>query len=104
MGRRLYQHEPAFRDSIDATGAVVERVLDWAAADRFRFGGEPEPTPEEIARRNEIIHLGMVQIALVDLWRDRGTRPGAVLSVSLGEVVAPYAADAMTRDSLRPFA
>jgi cytochrome P450/malonyl CoA-acyl carrier protein transacylase len=104
MGRTLYRRNDVFRESIEATGAIAERILGWSAASVFRGHDEPESTVA-IERRNEIMHLGMLQIAQVDLWRDAGVRPGAVFSVSLGEMVAPYAAGAISReDSARVLA
>lgn len=97
MGRTLYRDHAVFRDSIEACGAVVERMLGWDAASRFRGVNDPETTLE-LGRRNEVIHLGMLQVAQVDLWRAAGIRPGGVVSVSLGEMVAPYAAEALSRD------
>ena len=96
MGRSLYRDSPVFRDAIDAAGAVVEEVLGWDAAALFR-GQDDSETTLELERRNEVIHLGMLQLAQVDLWRDAGVWPGGVLSVSLGEMVAPYAAGALSR-------
>ncbi len=97
MGRSLYRDNAIFRHAIDAAGAVVVDVLGWDAAARYR-GEQDAPTTLELERRNEVIHLGMLQLAQVDLWRDAGVRPGGVLSVSLGEMVAPYAAGALSRE------
>jgi len=97
MGRALYRESAVFRDSIDQSGAVVEAVLGWPAAAAFRGAAEPSATPE-LARCHELAQLGMIQIAQVDLWRAEGVTPGAVLGVSMGEEVAPYAAGALTRD------
>lgn len=103
MGRPLYRRYAAFRESIEAAGAEVEKVLGWPAA-RFFRGEDERPTTLELARRNNILHLGMLQVAQVDLWRDAGVVPGGVVSVSLGEMIAPYAAGALSRDeSVRVF-
>ncbi len=66
MGRELYRHEPVFREAIDAAGAVVEEVLGWPAAATFRGEDDASTTPE-LERRNEIIHLGKVQLAQEEL-------------------------------------
>lgn len=97
MGRALYRDEPTFRESIEATGAVAEAMLGWSGALRFR-GEDDEADTVKTERRNDIVRLGMLQIALIDLWREAGVRPGGVLCVSLGEMVAPYAAEALSRD------
>lgn len=97
MGRALYRDSDVFRSSIEATGAIVEQVLGWDPVSQFRGIDDP-PATTELERRNEIIHLGLLEIAQVDLWRDAGIRPGGVVSVSLGEMIAPYAAGALSRD------
>lgn len=97
MGRALYRSEPVFRESIDASAAIVREVLGWDAASHFRGADDPQTTVE-MERRNEIVRLGMLQLAQVDLWRAAGVRPAGVVSVSLGEMVAPYAAGALSRD------
>ncbi|HEX8432035.1 MAG TPA: acyltransferase domain-containing protein, partial [Longimicrobium sp.] len=97
MGRALYRESSVFRESIEASGAAIEVLLGWPAAAAFRGEDQTPATPEE-ARRRKIAHLGMIQIAQVDLWRAEGVTPGAVLAVSMGERVAPYAAGALTRD------
>ena len=97
MGRELYRTQPVFRKAVEDAGAVVKEMLGWDAAARFRGVDEPE-LPLKIARRNEIVHLGLLQIGQVDLWRASGVRPHGVVSVSLGEMVAPYAAGALSRE------
>ena len=42
--------------------------------------------------------LGAIQIAVCDLWASVGLIPDATLSVSLGDLVAPYGAGALTRE------
>jgi cytochrome P450 len=96
MGRDLYRHEPAFRASVDDACGEVEAVLGWSPAGHFRGEEDAEPSPE-LRRRNEIIRLAVLQIAQVDLWRREGIEPAGVLSVSLGEMIAPYAAGALSR-------
>ena len=76
--------------------AVVDDVLGWNAAAHFRGIDEPPGSPT-LARRNDIIRLGLLQLAQVDLWRAEDIVPEGVVSVSLGEMVAPYAAGAISR-------
>lgn len=96
MGHYLYRHEAAFRDSVDETSAVVEELLGWSPARSFR-GEEPEAATPVESRRRRVIRVGILQIAQIDLWRPEGIEPGGVLCVSMGEMVAPYAAGAFTR-------
>jgi cytochrome P450 len=97
MGQQLYRRYAPFRESIEASSATVERMLGWSPAPHFRGPAAPETDPM-LARRNMIIHLGMLQVAHTDLWRHFGVLPAAVVSVSLGEMTAPYAAGALSRD------
>lgn len=97
MGRELYRCNAVFREAVDASVRVVEEVLGWSPAAPFRGGQDPPATPE-VERRNAIIQLGVLQIAQVDLWREEGVTPGGVVAVSLGEMIAPYAAGALSRD------
>lgn len=97
MGRELYRHHPVFRDSIDHAAVVVREVLGWDASAAFR-GVEEVPPTLALTRRNQLVHLGLIEIGLVDLWRAEGIVPDGVLSLSLGEMVAPYASGAFTRE------
>jgi hypothetical protein len=93
----LYRDLPAFRESIDSSSAIIEGVLGWNPAAAFR-GTLDRSATVEIERRNEIVHHGMARIALIDAWRSEGITPDGAVGVSLGEVVAPYAVGAITRD------
>lgn len=93
----LYRERDAFRESIEATGAVVDNVLGSSPVELFRGRGQRHPTPQ-LARRSDIVQHGMAQIALVDQWREDGVIPDAILGVSGGEFVAPYAAGAISRE------
>jgi hypothetical protein len=97
MGQYLYRHEPAFRAAVDEASSVVEEVLGWSPAPSFRGGGDAPAATPELARRDEIVRLGVMQIGQVDLWREQGIEAGGVLGLSLGEMVAPYAAGALSR-------
>lgn len=96
MGRTRYARSRAFRDAIDEAATVVDEILGWNAAAHFRGIDEPAESLA-VARRNDIIRLGLLQLAQVDLWRGEGVVPDGVVSVSLGEMVAPYAAGAISR-------
>jgi len=93
----LYRDDRAFRDSIECTGAIVEEMLGWTAAAAFR-GQEETPTTPELERRNELVQHGMTRIALIDQWSAEGIVPDGAIGVSLGEVIAPYAVGAISRE------
>lgn len=93
----LYRDDRAFRESIECTGAIVEEMLGWTAAAAFR-GEKETPITPELERRNELVHHGMTRIALIDQWNAAGIAADGAVGVSLGEVIAPYAAGAISRD------
>ncbi|HEY0153588.1 MAG TPA: cytochrome P450 [Longimicrobium sp.] len=97
LGQGLYGAYRPYREAIDACAAVAEEVLGPSAASLFQ-GADAAGGTGVTAARNSIIRLGMVQIAEVDLWREAGLHPAGVVAVSLGEMVAPYAAGAFTRE------
>jgi cytochrome P450 len=99
MGKAMYREHAIFRESADATAAVVERLFGWSPLAMFRGDGN-EVSEAELAtwRRSEIVRVGMIQIALTDMWCAMGIRPAGVIGISLGEMVAPYAAGALSRD------
>jgi cytochrome P450 len=97
MGRETYRREAAFRDAVDASSAVVEEVLGWSPAPVFRGEEDAPDAPGLLARRNRFVLLGTMQIAQVELWREAGVTPGGVVSVSMGEIAAAYAAGALSR-------
>jgi len=99
MGQALYATRAAFRESIDATSAIVESILQWSCARTFHEQRIEDcaATPEQ-QRRNELVRLGALQVAQLDLWREQGIVPDGVCGVSLGEMVMPYAAGILSRN------
>lgn len=93
----LYRESPAFRQSIDEAAAIVAADLGWDAAAAYRGEAEALQAPA-VERRNELIRLGLTRIALIDQWAADGIVPDGALGVSLGEVIAPYAVGAISRD------
>jgi hypothetical protein len=93
----LYRDCRPFRDSIEGTAAVARELLGWDAAAAFR-GEKEAPASPELERRNELVHHGLTRIALIDQWSADGIVPDGALGVSLGEVIAPYAIGAISRE------
>jgi cytochrome P450 len=98
MGQALYAAEPVFRATVDACDAVA-RELGVPIAEAFRDGVDA-PEDSRDARRSELLRLGVIQLALCDLWAAAGIEPDATLSVSLGEVPACYPSGVLTRDEV----
>lgn len=86
MGQALYATEPAFRASVDACDRVArdlgvpvaDAVRGVASHDQRQPSGDTGPT-----RLLEVVTLGVVQVALCDLWAAAGVEPDATLSLSL---------------------
>src|ERR1043166_6241248 len=96
MGQQLYRQEPVFRHAIQRCSRVVEECLGWSLDEEFiknkstyRLHNHKPYTP---------IALSAVQLALCELWRDRGVEPDGVIGFSAGEFVAAYAAGGLTFD------
>jgi len=98
VGRDLYEAEPVFRRSVQACAAIIK---EQASIDIMpNFEGQ---TPEDFFKDESrvIMAIGVVQLALTDLWLSKGIFPNAVMGVSLGEVTASYATGALSlRDAL----
>lgn len=99
MGKALYATEPVFRAAVDACDRVA-RDLGVAVSEAFRAGRWTAPTDLSEAQRIKIVHLGVIQLALCDLWSAAGIEADATLSLSLGEITSCYAAGALTRDEI----
>lgn len=99
MGQALYASRAAFRESIDATCAIVEAVQSWPCARSFREPGVAgDAVSPDQRRRNDLVRLGVLQVALLDLWRESGVMPDGICGISLGEMVMPYAAGILSRE------
>lgn len=93
MGRTLYQHEPAFRASIDEFSLACEKYTDWSLKDKIFNSKELEGI--------ELIQPALlaIEIALAEWWRSIGLDFKAVVGHSMGEVGAAYIAGAISLDA-----
>ncbi|MEI4474172.1 SDR family NAD(P)-dependent oxidoreductase [Frigidibacter sp. MR17.24] len=99
MARANHAGDPAFRDSFDATAALVA-AAGGPALLPLLLDDQPEAAlrPAGIAQP---LHLA-VQLAIVDALAAAGLRPAACLGHSLGEVAANVAAGRLSRaDAVR---
>ena len=89
MGRRLYDTEPIFRQSMDESDAAVRDVLGRSLMDAMA---------DEDVHETEITQPAVfaVELALATLWRSWGVEPSAVLGHSVGELVAATVAGVMS--------
>ncbi len=96
LGQTMYRAEPVFRATIDACDRTA-RSLGMGVVERFREGHGVATTDARAARRSEIVHLGVIEIALCDLWAAAGVAPTATLALGLGEITSCYASGALMR-------
>ncbi|WP_152552138.1 type I polyketide synthase [Actinokineospora spheciospongiae] len=90
MGRELLAEEPVFARAIDELDPVYAAELGLSARDIIT-GAHPLGT--------DLVQAAIVaiQLALTDVWRDRGVRPAAVVGHSVGEIAAAAAAGVLSR-------
>lgn len=97
MGRKLYQHQPAFRAQIDQ---CAEMLHPWLGKDLRSL-----LYPQKSAAADAAKWLGQtafaqpalfaIEYALAQLWREWGFEPGAMIGHSVGEYVAACIAGVM---------
>lgn len=93
MGRELMQHEPVFRQMIEACD---EAMKPWA---RFSLLGELARSEADTQmQRTEISQAAIfaMQMGLAALWQSWGVQPSAVIGHSVGEVAAACVAGILT--------
>ncbi len=93
MGAWLLR-EPAFRTAINRCEAAFRRHVDWSLIQLLTS------TNQNWLERTELAQpaLFAMQIALTELWRERGVEPDAVAGMSMGEVAAAHVAGAIAFD------
>lgn len=86
MGRRLFETQPHFRETLEKCDRILSRYLDR----RILSVLYPEPTDAPLL--NDTMYtqpaLFVLEYALAELWKSWGVRPGAVIGHSVGEYVA----------------
>ncbi|MRH92369.1 SDR family NAD(P)-dependent oxidoreductase [Nocardia sp. SYP-A9097] len=93
MACELLDSSPVFADQLRECARAIEEFVDWSLIDVLRgIPGAPE------ADRLDVVQpaLFAVQVALLRLWAEFDIRPAAVIGHSQGEIVAAYAAGALS--------
>ncbi|MCP2344663.1 6-methylsalicylic acid synthase [Nonomuraea roseoviolacea subsp. carminata] len=90
MGRELLETSPAF-------AAVVDELEPVFAAE-IGFSPRKALTEDELTEVDRIqTMIFVMQLGLVELWREHGVRPHAVIGHSVGEIAAAVTAGALSR-------
>ncbi|GJP94927.1 polyketide synthase [Aspergillus niger] len=98
MAKELMDDYPSFDKDIIYLGAVLaklEHAPSWDLRDELRKPEEDSNLPK--AEYSQPL-VAAVQVALVNLLRQWGIRPNAVVGHSSGEIAAAYAAKAITAE------
>jgi acyl transferase domain-containing protein/acyl carrier protein len=100
MARRLYEHEPVFREALDRCAALLAPHLEQPLL-QVLFPAEGEDTPLNDTAYTQPA-LFAVEYALTEWWRAWGIMPQAVIGHSVGECVAACVAGVLSlEDALR---
>ncbi|MGP3985840.1 type I polyketide synthase [Streptomyces sp. 3N207] len=93
MGRELYEHEPVFRQTVDACDEAVRAEAGWSLTGELH--ADPATTRLD---RIDVVQplLFAIQRGLAALWRSKGVEPDAVVGHSMGEVAAAQVSGALT--------
>jgi myxalamid-type polyketide synthase MxaD len=93
MGRQLYAHSAAFRETVEQCDGVVRAVAGWSLLNYFQAGDGPAAMSGV-----DVIHplLFTMQVGLARVWQTWGIRPAAVVGQSLGEISALCAAGSLS--------
>jgi acyl transferase domain-containing protein/NADPH:quinone reductase-like Zn-dependent oxidoreductase/NAD(P)-dependent dehydrogenase (short-subunit alcohol dehydrogenase family)/acyl carrier protein len=92
MGRRLFELEPVFRASIEATDAAIRAETGWSLIDQLLH----EDDPQRLGIERVQPALFAIQVALARLWTSFGQKPAVCVGHSMGEVAAAHVAGALS--------
>lgn len=93
MGRTLWQREPVFRRTLETIEDLFHARSGWSLLE--------ELSRDEASSRIDDTRVAQpaimaVQIGLIELYRQHGIEPDAVMGHSIGEVAAAYCAGSLT--------
>ena len=93
MAVELLDTSAAFRDALRVCGRALEELVDWRVEDVLR-GVEGAPGLERVDVVQPVSFA--VMVALAELWRSFGVRPGMVVGHSQGEIAAAHVAGGLS--------
>lgn len=93
MGRRLFESEPVFAESLRRCDALFQDIAGWSVLDEIRKDEADSRVQEtQIAQPANLA----IQVALTELWKSWGVVPDAIVGHSIGEVAAAWASGALS--------
>jgi acyl transferase domain-containing protein/acyl carrier protein len=98
MARGLYAHEPAFRAVLDRCAELLKPALSLDLR-TLLYPPAPDAEAAQVALTQTAITqpaLFSIEYALVQLWRQWGVEPAAMIGHSIGELVAACVAGVFT--------
>ncbi len=100
MGRRLFETEPVFRETMERCGSALRDVLPRSLLSVIFPSGEEDPLIHETHFTQPALFA--LEAALVTLWRSWGVEPQVVFGHSVGEYAAAWTAGILDlEDGLR---
>ncbi len=100
MGRRLYESEPLFRETVDACARVLQPEIGIDLCTVLYPSESDRETAQATLRQTAITQptLFTIEYALAQLWMSWGVKPDAMIGHSVGEYVAACVGGTFTRD------
>jgi acyl transferase domain-containing protein len=95
MGRELMRSEPAFRATIEACDAALQRQAGWSLIEEMT-SEVPASRGYQIERAQPVTIA--YELALVALWNEWGIHPDVLVGPSLGDFAAVHAAGVLDLD------
>ncbi|MCZ6805253.1 MAG: type I polyketide synthase [Proteobacteria bacterium] len=93
MGRELMAQEPTFINSIKHCDEHFKIEAGWSILEALQADeSESQITKTEVAQPANFV----IQVALTELWKERGITPDAVIGHSVGEVASAYISGALS--------
>ncbi|WP_194820226.1 type I polyketide synthase [Nocardia sp. XZ_19_385] len=96
MGRHLLAEEPVFASMIDRLVPIFEQECGFSPRDAIATGDWSSP-------ERTLSMVFAMQMALAQVWADRGLRAGAVVGHSTGEIAAAVVAGVLDLESAARF-
>jgi acyl transferase domain-containing protein/acyl carrier protein len=96
MARSLLQSEPIFRATLEECDRLARPYLGWSLLDELTAGARARSRLDRIDV--SLPAIISIDIAVSNLWRERGIEPAAVVGHSTGEIAAAYVAGALSLD------